>query len=170
MKILEVLGVKPAMVRGAMTDIVRGIKGGELIGFSKGLPGYRLDASLLDIQSSQPIRIIGFSDTEVAKLKKDYPSLPHLKLPAKLANMPTDQNSWAFIVGTSAPADLAEETAYWLTKIAIEQQAELAKAFAMAGETDPTKLTLSEGNVPLHPGAIRYFKEKGQTVPASLMP
>ncbi len=169
MKILEVLGVKPNLTRGAMTDIVRGIKAGEMIGFSKGLPGFRLDATFLDIQANHPIRIIGFSDQEVATLKKDYPSLPHLKLPAKLANMPTEQNSWAFLVGTCAPVDLSEEAAYWLTKIAIEQRDELAKAFAMAGESDPVQLTLTEGNIPLHPGSIRYFKEKGHTIPARLM-
>ena len=170
MQIMEVLGVKPDYYRGAMPDIVRAIKNGEIIGFSKGLPGYTLDATMLDIQTNHPIQIIGFSNAETTKLKKDFESLPHLTLPAKLANMPQDQNSWAFVVCASALADLADDAAYWLTKIAIEERTEIAKAFKAAAATDPLEATLDKATIPLHPGAIRYFRERGKTVPDRLVP
>lgn len=170
MQIMEVLGIKPDYYRGAMADIVRSIKNGETIGFSKGLPGPVLDATMLDIQTNHPIQIIGFSDAEVAKLKKDFPSLPHLKLSKELANMPTEQNSWAFVVAASALADLHDDAAYWLTKIAVEKREEIAKAFKAAAGTDPLEATLEKATVPLHPGAIRYFRERGKTVPAHLIP
>ena len=170
MQIMEVLGVKPDYYRGAMPDIVRSIKNGETIGFSKGLPGPVLDATMLDIQTNHPIQIIGFSDAEVAKLKKDFPSLPHLKLSKELANMPTEQNSWAFVVAASALADLHDDAAYWLTKIAVEKREEIAKAFKAAAGTDPLEATLEKATVPLHPGAIRYFRERGKTIPAHLIP
>jgi TRAP transporter TAXI family solute receptor len=170
MQIMEVLGVKPDYYRGAMPDIVRAIKNGEIIGFSKGLPGPVLDATMLDIQTNHPIQIIGFSDSEVATLKKDFASLPHLKLSKELANMPTDQNSWAFVVAASALADLHDDAAYWLTKIAIEKREEIAKAFKAAAGTDPLEATLKEATVPLHPGAIRYFRERGKTIPEHLIP
>jgi len=170
MQIMEVLGVKPDYYRGAMPDIVRAIKNGEISGFSKGLPGYVLDATFLDIQTNHPIQIIGFTDAEAATLKKDFPSLPHLKLPAKLANMPVDQNSWAFVVCASALADLSDDAAYWMTKIAIEKREDIAKAFKAAAGTDPLVATMELGTVPLHPGAIRYFRERGIKIPERLIP
>ena len=170
MQIMKVLGVEPDYYQRAMPDPVAATKNGEIIGFSKGLPGFRLDATFLDIQTTRPIRILGFSDEEVATLKRDFPSLPHLKLPAKLANMPADQNSWAFLPGATANADLPDEAAYWLTKVAIERRDDIAKVFKPAGATDPIELTLMEGNIPLHPGAVRYFMEIGKTIPDRLMP
>lgn len=170
MQIMKVLGIEPDYYQGAMPDLVAATKNGEIIGFSKGLPGFRLDATFLDIQTTRPIRILGFSDEQVTLLRKDFPSLPHLKLPAALANMPEDQNSWAFLPGAAANADMPDEAAYWLTKIAIERRDEIAKVFKPAGETDPIDLTLSDGNIPLHPGAVRYFQEIGKTIPDRLMP
>ena len=84
--------------------------------------------------------------------------------------MPEDQNSWAFLPGAAANADMPDEAAYWLTKIAIERRDEIARVFKPAGETDPIALTLSDGNIPLHPGAVRYFQEIGKTIPDRLMP
>ena len=170
MQIMQVLGIEPDYYQGAMPDLVAATKNGEIIGYSKGLPGFRLDATFLDIQTTRPIRIIGFSDAEVATLKKDFPSLPHLVLPAKLANMPKDQNSWAFLPGASANADMPDDAAYWLTKVAIERRDDIAKVFKAAGATDPVELTMKEGAIPLHPGAVRYFKEIGQKIPDRLMP
>ena len=170
MQIMKVLGVEPDYYQGAMPDLVAATKNGEIIGFSRGLPGFRLDATFLDIQTTRPIRILGFSDEEAAILRKDFPSLPHLKLPAALANMPEDQNSWAFLPGAAASADMPDEAAYRLTKIAIEGRDEIAKVFKPAGATDPIELTLSDGNIPLHPGAVRYFQEIGMSIPERLMP
>ncbi len=55
---------------------------------------------------------------------------------------------------------LNEESAYKIAKMFYEQQAALAKVAAAFSRYDPKELSIDRG-VPFHPGAIRFYKEKG---------
>jgi TRAP transporter TAXI family solute receptor len=60
-------------------------------------------------------------------------------------------------VNASMPDDLA----YGLTKLMIEKRAELALVHAEANNIKPEWQTSSRAGIPWHPGALKYFKEKG---------
>jgi TRAP transporter TAXI family solute receptor len=55
---------------------------------------------------------------------------------------------------------VSEETAYQMTKLLFENLDKLTAAHAAAKAIDPAK-ALDGMPVPLHPGAERYYKEKG---------
>ena len=55
---------------------------------------------------------------------------------------------------------VSDETAYQMTKLLFENLDQLAAAHAAAKGIDPAK-ALDGMPVPLHPGAERYYKEKG---------
>jgi TRAP transporter TAXI family solute receptor len=59
-----------------------------------------------------------------------------------------------------AGADMAEETAYKITKAIFNNQSEI-KAGHSSGKDWNLKKTLEDPPIPFHPGAIRYFKEVG---------
>ena len=56
--------------------------------------------------------------------------------------------------------DLCEELVYNLTKSLFENQAELAAANAKGAELSLEK-AVEGASVPFHPGAEKYYKEKG---------
>lgn len=53
-----------------------------------------------------------------------------------------------------------EETAYKLAKMLFEQKEALGKVASAFSRYDPKELSLDRG-VPFHPGAIRFYREKG---------
>jgi TRAP transporter TAXI family solute receptor len=61
---------------------------------------------------------------------------------------------------------MAEPLAYEITKVLLERTPELASATAMAKEISSAS-AVRGSPVPFHPGALRYYKEAGITVPQS---
>lgn len=58
-------------------------------------------------------------------------------------------------------ASMPDELAYNLTKLMIEKRADLALVHAEANNIKPEWQTSSRAGIPWHPGALKYFKEKG---------
>ncbi len=74
--------------------------------------------------------------------------------------------SW---VGLSTRTQMDEELVYQITKTIFEHIDEIHAAAAfLKGIT--TETALSEMNAPLHPGALRYYREIGVNVPEALVP
>jgi uncharacterized protein len=65
---------------------------------------------------------------------------------------------WTSVICTK---DMSEDIAYLVTKTLIERKGDVASFFAGFNQLDPkTAWTDEKNGIPLHPGAIRYFKEK----------
>ncbi|MEZ5653549.1 MAG: TAXI family TRAP transporter solute-binding subunit [Burkholderiaceae bacterium] len=74
--------------------------------------------------------------------------------------------SW---VGLSTRTEMDEELIYNITKTIFEHIDEIHSAAAfLKGIT--TKTALNEMNAPLHPGALRYYREIGLQIPDALIP
>jgi len=61
-------------------------------------------------------------------------------------------------------ANMPDELAYQLTKLMLEKREELALVHKEALNVKPEWQTSSRAGIPWHPGALRYFKEKGMKV------
>lgn len=57
--------------------------------------------------------------------------------------------------------EMSEDQAYEITKNLWEKQADIAVAHAKGNEMDVKNAIAAAGNVPLHPGAEKYYKEAG---------
>jgi uncharacterized protein len=71
---------------------------------------------------------------------------------------------WGADFGTHLIArdDLPDDVAYAIVKTLIEKREELVKAYPAFGAFDPKEAAKPENNgIPLHPGAAKYYKEKG---------
>lgn len=73
--------------------------------------------------------------------------------------------AWA---GLGTRKDMPEQIVYEMTKAFWENIADM-HAVAEWAKAITLDKTLSEMNMPLHPGAAKYYKEKGLTIPAKLM-
>lgn len=65
-----------------------------------------------------------------------------------------------------ATTDMADETAYQLTKAFWEQKKKMAETNAWWGGVSPAMLANVYGK--LHPGALRYYEETGVEIPAAI--
>lgn len=68
------------------------------------------------------------------------------------------------VVGVATRADLPEETVYQITK-AFWEAAEAARADTPWLKNVTLDYAVSDGGLPLHPGAQRYYEEIGVTIP-----
>ena len=66
-------------------------------------------------------------------------------------------------------ADLPDDLVYQLVKAVFENQPRLVKAHSAASETLPQNVDKNTF-LPFHPGAVRYYREIGISIPDSLVP
>lgn len=168
--VLAVLGIAPDYVRGSTTDVVDMIKDDRAVGYVKSGAGARLDSSTLDIATFTPVRVLSLSDEQRARLETEMPDISVVEIPAGAAEGVPAYMTWSFGVGVAASLELSEETAYRIVKAAMEDETVQAAAMASVRETPLPELTMQYGTFPLHPGAVRYFREAGIEIPERLLP
>jgi TRAP transporter TAXI family solute receptor len=119
------------------------------------------NAGIMDVATQNEIRILDIPADVAAKLTQKYPFLAAVKVPAntykgQTADVSTVAVNAVLIVGNS----LSEAMVYNLTKALFENQAELASAHAKGKELN-IKTAVTGVSIPFHPGAVKYYKEKG---------
>jgi len=67
-----------------------------------------------------------------------------------------------------ASSDLSEDLVYELVKTTFEKHEDLLSVDPTAKDTIADNITYS--TVPLHPGALKYYKEEGIEIPDELIP
>lgn len=78
-----------------------------------------------------------------------------------------DVIGWQAVLMLAVKKDMSDELAYELTKSYMENRQALADGNALLQEL-PSANPLAGVNAPLHPGALRYYREAGIEVPDSL--
>ncbi|NBQ88552.1 MAG: TAXI family TRAP transporter solute-binding subunit [Betaproteobacteria bacterium] len=118
-------------------------------------------AAITDFAQSHPLKVLPLSGNELASLLKEQPYYTRVQLPA---------NTYK---GQSAPVDTLAVMAVWATHDAVPDNVayEVTKALyenvAIMGQVhvQGKNITLNNatavGTAPLHPGAARYYREKG---------
>ena len=119
------------------------------------------NAGIMDVSTQNEIRILDIPADVAAKLTQKYPFLAAVKVPAntyrgQTAEVSTVAVNAVLIAGNS----LSEAMVYNLTKALFENQAELASAHAKGKELN-LQYAVKGVSIPFHPGAVKYYKEKG---------
>jgi TRAP transporter TAXI family solute receptor len=115
-------------------------------------------ASIRDLATSLPIVVVAVPAETVGKVGAPYAAAT---IPAGTYEGQTEDVATAAVGNFLVTHDgVSDETAYQMTKLLFESLDKLAAAHAAAKGIDPAKAV--EGMpVPLHPGAERYYREKG---------
>jgi len=119
------------------------------------------NAGIMDVSTQNEIRILDIPADVAAKLTQKYPFLAAVKVPAntykgQTADVSTVAVNAVLIAGNS----LSEAMVYNLTKALFENQADLASAHAKGKELN-LQYAVKGVSIPFHPGAVKYYKEKG---------
>lgn len=119
------------------------------------------NAAIQEITAMQKIKIISLDAKTIEQLVKQYPYYtPFTITKDTYKGMSTDATTVAVKATLIVRDDLDETVVYNLTKALFENQPELAKSHAKGKELDINE-AVKGISVPLHPGAKRYYIEKG---------
>ncbi|MBP3648816.1 MAG: TAXI family TRAP transporter solute-binding subunit [Clostridia bacterium] len=117
------------------------------------------NAAVTELSSTVGVRLISLSDEEVASLIAAHPTYTNLKLPADTYGLTEDVNCVAITALLVCSNNLDEQLVYDMTKAMFEQEGILTHA--KAAEITLENAFNGVGELPLHPGAARYFTEVG---------
>jgi len=166
--VFALLGIKPDVVRGSTGEIVDAMKDNRVVGYVKSGAGVKLDASTREIATFTPVSILGLDAAQKAKIGDAMPELSIVEVPADANTGIPTYTTWGFGVGAAASPELDEQTAYAIVKAVCEDKEAQAAAFGEVAGVDIAEMTIKYAASPLHPGAVRYFRERGLQVPARL--
>jgi TRAP transporter TAXI family solute receptor len=163
----DALGIKATIRNGSASDMVGQLGDGliDAFAFAAGLP----IAAFAEIEAQRPVRFFTFTDAQIATLKQKLPELSDAVIPrGTYRTLAEDHRTVGVFNFFIAHRDLPEDLAYRITKAVLENNAALVKGHAAAKETVVANWS-KNAFLPFHPGAVRYYREKGITIPAALV-
>ena len=104
---------------GALGDSINAFQSKKIVGLQKTSPLNAIDASLIEVNMTTPITVIGFTKSDTEKIRKVYPYIPFIETPkGTIAQLPDAGPMYelAPIVGAMASKNLPEDVVYNIVK------------------------------------------------------
>ena len=165
---LEVLGIKPRdQVYLQTENAIDLLKDGKLdvVIAVMGLP----TSMILDLQSTHDIRMVDIAPEDVDAVTKAYPYFAKGAIPANTyKNQPNPINTFVFWNYAVCDKDLPDDLVYQIVKAVFENKDVFAATSEAGKELAAENIVHSV--IPLHPGAVKYYREVGIEIPANLLP
>ncbi len=118
-------------------------------------------SSIMDLASARDIKLIGIPDDKFQAMRKLNPGYTKLVIPAgSYPKQTADVPTIGYATHIIARCDLDPDVVYKLLKGMVEHKADLA-AIAKAMAVTTPKMMAEDIGVPMHKGAIRFYKEQG---------
>jgi uncharacterized protein len=164
--IFKALDIKANIRYGAWDSLASQLMTGDLdaIAFVGGIPF----PALTELIATQPLDFIQPSAEHLAIIRKELPEISPSKVQAgTYSSLDRDYETIGLFNFAVAHQDLPDDLVYRIVKAVFNNRDELTKAQSSAKETVPANIDRNT-TLPLHPGAVRYYRENGITVPAGL--
>lgn len=163
----KVLGVDTTIRNGQGSDMAAGLQDGLLdaFPFCAGVP----IAAFSELETTNKVRFFTYTDEEIRKLKAALPELSDSVIPKGTYRQQTEDHKTVGVYNFAiAHKDLPEDLVYGIVKAVLENNPQMVKGHASAKETLVQNWNRNTF-LPFHPGAVRYYREKGINVPANLV-
>ncbi|MGQ9676138.1 MAG: TAXI family TRAP transporter solute-binding subunit [Chloroflexota bacterium] len=123
--------------------------------------------NLKDLQFvPEGVRFVGIEDDKIKQILDKHPEFVVVTIPAGVAGWKDHKKDIKTLAGVAqvfASKDVSEDIIYDLTKTLWETVADWKTITSAAAGAD-IKFALDAAMAPLHPGAMKYYKEKGLDV------
>jgi TRAP transporter TAXI family solute receptor len=167
-KIFEAAGVKPSrVVNASSADLNSQLKDGMLDanGQALGIPW----PTITEVETTNDINTFGVPAEDVKKVLDKYPYFLSTVIPKGTYKSNKDNDiptvaMWNFM---AVHKDTPEDFVYEVVKKTYENLDVLIAAHKSAQEIKAENIKLSP--IPIHPGAVKYYKEKGVPIPDNLV-
>ncbi len=166
--ILKILGISAESTHGAFADMVTELLAGRHDAFVT-LTGAPMPA-IREAEVKEPINFISLSPEQIDAIRKAMPEFSPSKIAAGTYRaLDKDYVTFGVYNFAIARADLPDDLVYQLVKAVFENQPRLVKATSAASDTLPQNVDKNTF-LPFHPGAVRYYREIGRSIPEPLVP
>lgn len=169
--ILDALGIKPAYVEATLNDALEMYSDRQIVGLSYRGTGANPTSGVVEAHAARPVTFVPFGDDEIAVAKKIYPFLGKSFIAAN--TYPQQEKavqtvaSWQGQIGVMK--DVPVDVVYSILKAYFEALPEVAKTHKSLGLVT-VENSATEALLPLHAGAVRFYREKGIKIPDHLIP
>ena len=150
----------PARIRGVrmrLNEMAPALVSGQIAaGFV--LAAYPME-SMRELARSEGIRLLAIAPEAVARIRAQYPFFKPAVMPAGVyAGQDEPVSTIALDNLLVTRQDMDEESVYLLTRTLLESLPRLAQDHDATGQVNPDLASATP--IPLHPGAIRYYRER----------
>ena len=119
------------------------------------------NATYQDLCIARDVKVISFTKEELEKIISKYPFFREAVIPKDAYHgQDEDIHTVAVRAVIAVRDDMPEEVSYNLTKVMWEKRDELIEMMAKLKGMDP-EYPVKGVTVPVHPGAVKYYKEAG---------
>lgn len=122
-------------------------------------------ANIVEIGTATPVTIVDIEGEGLQKLLEKEPAFSPYEIPAGTYEGQDEPvhtvSQWAVLY---CKKDLDEDLVYNLTKVMYENTEEIAQGHARGNQIKLENATKGIKPVPFHPGALKYYQEKGISV------
>jgi TRAP transporter TAXI family solute receptor len=163
---MAALGVNATVSNAGAADAAGQLTDGliDAFAFAAGVP----ISAFAELAAQQDVVMFGFTPEEQAKVLAAFPAMAPFTIPSgTYSGHDYDQGTVALWNFAIAHKDMPESLAYEITKLALDNNDRMKQIHATAAETLPQNWDKNTF-MPFHPGAVKYFAEKGITIPDTL--
>ena len=165
-RIFEMLKIPAVVSYGSIEETMSQIAAGQLDGvvLATGVP----IPALYKLDQEQGMEYVPFTAEQIEILRHQMPELTDSTIASgAYPSLTSDYHTVGLFNFVVANKDLPEDLVYRIVKTVFDEHAQLVKAHSAAGETIPANIS-RDTFLPIHPGALRYYREIGIDVPADL--
>ena len=122
------------------------------------------------LESVKDIAFYTWPDADIATIRGKFAEFTASNIPkGTYRQQTTDQKTIGLYNFAIAHKDMSDEIAYAITKAVLENNARLVKGHP-AGKDTVAANAVRNSFLPFHPGAVRYYKEKGVKLDPATLP
>jgi TRAP transporter TAXI family solute receptor len=168
---LDVLNIKPEYYSASLSDALKAIKDGRSVGYVKAMKGTSLDSATMELATKTPIKVLSFTDAQAAKVKEAFPYLSFVTVKDGDIQGVNGFRTWAAFSGHYTYSDLLDDDAVEaILKGIVDGKKHQDEVWMPLRGKDIIAMSLEGMNIPLHKGAVKFYRSRGYTVPDELVP
>ncbi|MEM5767766.1 MAG: TAXI family TRAP transporter solute-binding subunit [Bacillota bacterium] len=168
--ILNVLGVEPDWYYASTSEAVDAMKDRRIDGFMKSASSTAMDSSIADVKTSVDVKILTFTDEEIAKILEAYPYYSFGGVDGSIFGQEGTITSMTSYYSYAVSKDIPEDVVYNIVKALCENQSYLESAYSGLTGFNPAEITATSTSGYLHAGTIKYLTELGYKIKDDQIP
>lgn len=170
-QMLTALGIRPKYFKASLADAVASVKDGRNEGYVKAGSSNSLDGTTLELKALTPIRLLKFNDEHVKKIKEKFPFITFKKYAeGQIPGVPALTTPIQVVGQFTTKSAMTDEQVEAVLKGIVDGKKIQSAAFPGFDTLDVAKDSLATLTVPLHSGAVKFYKSRGYDVPSHLIP